>query len=81
MAKKVNKVLAGTEETTVATPVVEEPVETPKKAKKVGLGTLGGIKIAVINERVINGKKFNDVILENGVGYLLSDKDLEAQVK
>lgn len=51
------------------------------KIKSVPLGFLGGKKIEVINKKMINGKEFNDVILEDGTGYLLSDKDLEAQVK
>lgn len=51
------------------------------KNKQATLGYLGGKKIAVINEREINGKKYNDVILEDGTGYLLSDKDLAAQVQ
>lgn len=67
-------------EPVVETPEVETPKETKKKAKT-SLGFLGGRPISAINERVINGKKYNDVILEDGTGYLLSDKDLAAQIK
>ena len=63
---------------------VAKPKAAAKKApaKKVkSLGYLGDVAIASINEKVVGNKKFNNVILIDGVGYLLSDKDLKAQVK
>jgi hypothetical protein len=59
-----------------------EETEEPKPKYVLGsLGYLGNVAILRINEREINGKMYNDVILVDGTGHILSDKDLKAQVK
>lgn len=63
---------------------LEESKVVAKKEKKKGkelIGYLGGRLVVQVNERPINGKKFNDCILADGTGILLSDKDLQAQLK
>lgn len=70
---------------------IEKSIEEPKEEKKLNkiakrqagidlIGYLGGRLVVKMNEKIINGKKFNDCILADGTGVLLSDKDLEAQL-
>lgn len=45
------------------------------------IGYLGGKLVVSITKRTINEKEYNNVVLADGAGYLLSDKDLDAQLK
>lgn len=66
--------------------VKEETVEKEKKVEKKKdkeLGFLGvqKIKVTYIGKKEINGREYNDVHLINGTTHLLSDRDLEQQLK
>ena len=59
----------------------EKAVEEPKVEKsKSKPQYLGGRLIVQIRQKTIGTKVYNDVIMGDGTGKLLSDKDLEAQV-
>lgn len=86
MSKKTEKLAATEAEVVVEPKVKKSKAEKPKAGKKLRGTTksksqyLGGKLIVRSGHRTVNGKEFNDIILSDGTGILLSDKDLAAQV-
>jgi len=60
---------------------VEVKVETKKEIKK-ETRTLGKSKFAIdsVTKREVNGRMYNNITTKNGITFLLSDRDFEAQV-
>ena len=63
----------------------EEPKEKHKEEKKKEIlyGRMGtanhSIRISYISKRMVNGRLLNDVHLEDGTTYLLTDEDFQVQ--